>query len=168
MIIRTFIAILFCVAFFSCSKVTTHCDYYVVTLEETASGTPTIPLADVIGYVFDADTLNYSVESYDAAARGELIRRDRAGIKTFLKKTEYETVSGQLTFRSLNAGTFILMVCDTLNEIYAFKQVDILEGIDKVIVNLTFYPYKFESDPDTMVLSNTWIEKKTEYHATIQ
>ncbi len=140
----------------------------MVTLEEPASKAPVIPSVDVIGYVFEADTLNYSIDSYEAAVRGELSANNQSGVKKFLKKTEYETVSGQLTFRSLDAGTFILMVCDTLNKIYAFKQVDILEGIDQVVVKLTFYPYLFESNPDTTVLSNKWIEKKTEYHATIQ
>ena len=137
--------LLFVLAFVpGCKKVNTDLIFRLtpyVQAEENGSET----LAEgVVAYAFAADTSQWAVTSYENAEAGLLTARGKEGEKQADVTTE-QNEEGVLEIGPLHNDPTILVVCDKLNRIYAWRQVEIPANLPQLIVRIRFRPWKTDN-----------------------
>lgn len=154
------VALLFVTSLLSCGNNKTACNYHISTLLEAQKDEALQPFENTIGYMFNTDTMDYLIPSYELAVKGEIKHKLNNSVKIFSRKALYQKETQEVLFDDMQDGKYIMLICDTLNKIYSYKQQEILAGAKEVVVKVVFYPYKFETNPDTVFTSNKWIQKK--------
>lgn len=159
-IFKTTILILFAAASLGCDKLSYECSLDVYTNTEAEKGGTAYQLKDVVGYLYYGDTLDYKIDSYDQAVSGIVSTTINNDKRAYDLKASFVEDSYMLKFEDLNQPVAFVVVCDTLNHIYSFKQQDLAKGIGSITVVLTTYPWQFIEVPDTTIIVNKWKQLK--------
>ncbi len=129
-----------------CKKTSLSCTYVITPYLQEVSGGPEVIDIDAIGYLFYLDTAKYKIASYDDARNG--IARDKASDSPVGYDIKWSTDdSGKLYFGTIGRMPVLITVADTVQKIYAWRQVPMADDIDYIYVPLhirswkTTYPY---------------------------
>lgn len=151
------VALLLLLTLCNCAKAPqTLCNYSVAVLERESEKVPYQPYTDVVLFAFFADTLNYHVSSYKEARSGKITNYNTQQQKSYdraalLKDTVF--IAHQIT-----SSPVMLVFCDTVNKIYAYKQNQILAGLDSVFVRLEIEPAQVVEGKT--IKKNGWVIKR--------
>ena len=120
--------------------------FVIKPLVQLTSGDVSEPLADIIGYAFDADTTEWTVTSYDDAVHGILTSKLNPSeqLGNPIAVAEPYTVEG-MTERfvmELPDHSVMLLVVDHSNRLYAYKNQDLQPNMGSLFVTLIFKPWK--------------------------
>lgn len=145
----------------SCDKVTLECDYYIYTKTQETEESQIVPSADVMGFAFYTNTLTHRFESYEEAVSGRISSIVEGGQqKAYDVQAIYDAEDNKLVFESLTQKSVVLVVCDTRNSIYSYRQIDLVKGIGELVITLTTYPWRFIEKPDAVIKVNQWYQQK--------
>lgn len=147
-------------AFSGCDKLSYECSLDVYTNTEADKGGTVYQLKNVVGYLYYGDTLDYKIDSYDQAISGFVTTTVNNDKRKYDLKATFIEEGYLLKFEDLNQPVAFIVVCDTQNQIYSFKQQEIAKGIASITVVLTTYPWQFVEVPDTTILVNKWKQLK--------
>lgn len=160
---------------FSCDSVGTNASYDIFCYVENEIVTETVYEdttivtteyirdlhTSVVGYAFLADTLDYLPASYQQALEGKI--SSLTGSKTIspIQNGSFDPSTGLIQFLNLTENEIYLFVlCDTDNEIYAYRPFAVGQGTYYVETYFDFQPYQYDNDPTNEVIMNEWIVKK--------
>lgn len=130
-------------------------DYIVpVSIKETVESKP-IPFNNIQAYAFYCDTTAYIVTSYEQAVRGELTEVSTNGRLTYDVKGEYDDTYQAIVFTNLDRSPVTLVLCDTINELYAYSEKRLEAGLPQITVPLLLEPYRFTKN-GTVIENNGW------------
>lgn len=120
--------------------------FVIKPLVQRTSGDVAEPLADIIGYAFDADTTEWTVASYDDAVSGILTNKENPSEQNGspIAVAEPYTVEG-MTERfvmTLPDRPVMLLVVDHANRLYAYKNQDLQPNMGSLFVTMIFKPWK--------------------------
>ena len=68
---------------------------------------------------------------------------------------EYDNDKGRIIFTNLDRSPVTLVICDVVNELYAYSEKKLEAGLPEITVPLLFEPYKFTKN-GTVIESNGW------------
>ena len=133
----------------ACKKVSTDCDYIVEPrLQAEEKG---IFRADtnVIAFVFYADTLAYRPGSYETAQQGRLVSATEPSA-TLERSVEssWDEERGVLVLAGLKRSPVVVVACDTVRRLYAWKQGVIPEDLARIVTPVNFLPWQFAGTED--------------------
>lgn len=121
-------------------------DFVIKPLVQYTSGDVAEPLADIIGYAYNADTTEWTVASYDDAVNGILTNKLNPSeqLGSPIAVAERYTVEG-MTERFMMAlpdHPVMLLVVDHSNRLYAYKNQDLQPNMGSLFVTMIFKPWK--------------------------
>lgn len=124
-----------------CKKSVMDCTYVVKPYVEDTLGAKELLAEGAYAYVFFADTAQWWPKSLWADAEAGIIT-SRTGIETkkFDMKIELNE-RGILEIGPLTTVTAIIMVCDPVNRMFAWRQAELTENLEYIFVNVRFRPY---------------------------
>ena len=115
---------------------TMDCDFVVVPyLQSDKNGRETIA-EDIIGYYFYAGTSDYEVASYEQAMAGVLLSKKGLPEKVADGKAIVSGNDGSLRFNHLTQAKAVLVLCDTREKIYCWREAVMEPGIPEVFTRL--------------------------------
>lgn len=138
----------------SCEKAFMGCDISVDTSVQATSDATIETVNRMLGYVFYADTLSYTVESYENAQNGyitNIISKEKLG---YNETAIYNNTTRTLEFKNTNRPQCIILVVDPDSKTFAYKQQDVVENLSEIYLKLTFKLWKF--DEYTSFYENKW------------
>lgn len=145
----------------SCTKSTTDCTYLITCTEQIVKDGEKLPLTDVVGFAFYADTASYTPKSYVEALSGTI--SDKSGAKTIKADVVgvFDPATALLTMPNLSKkGKSVFVVCDIKNQIYSFRQYTIEQNLPQIITTLESLPYMFINKPGEIVKTLGWIQSR--------
>lgn len=130
-------------------------DYIVpVSIKETVESTAE-PFSSIKAYAYYCDTTAYRPLSYQQAFDGELGSVSANGTVKYDVIGEYDNDKGRIIFTNLDRSPVTLVICDVVNELYAYSEKKLEAGLPEITVPLLFEPYKFTKN-GTVIESNGW------------
>lgn len=123
-----------------------HTDYIIKPLVQTTSGGLNELLPDIIGYAFDADTLEWTVASYEDALNGVLTHKEQPSeqLAVPIATAAPYTVEGMTDryLMRLPDHPVMLLVVDHTNRLYAYTNQKLEPNMGSLFVTLIFKPWK--------------------------
>lgn len=158
MLKRFFIILFAAVLATGCIKVPNTTDIYLsVKIQPQKSDQP-IETDRFVSYLFAADTLYYSFASYDQALRGEITLDADGSVEEYLLAGDVSLEGSVAVFPEVFPDTYVIVVCDTENKTYYYRNAQTGVGLEQLLLYLTMRPWKFVQQE--VVIEKPWIGKK--------
>lgn len=155
-----FVAPLLIPLFTGCQKEgTLNCDYRIEAMMRRADTVDFLRYDSCVGYLFYADTLTYTFDSYETALNGKMVRysdRREIGYDLSMQADPLDTL---LYFASVTRTPATIVVCDTVSKLYAYRMITIAKGLYTMTVNLELTPYKITEESPAYRYGR-WMVKK--------
>lgn len=112
---------------------------------QTESAAELKPAQGVVAYAFEADTVTWTVASYEDALNGVLTRKgtDEAGVSP-VQGTAYRVDSVDMDLLLMRVGStpVVVVAVDTENRLYGYRQQDLGENLPQLFTSVIFRPWK--------------------------
>lgn len=138
-----------------CKKVSTDCDYIVEPrLQAEEKGEYRADL-HTVSFAFYADTLTYRPASYEEARAGRLSSpAATAAPLDYAVESTWDEKRGVLVLAGLKRSPAVIVACDTVLRLYAWKQNVIPENLGRIVTPVGFLPWKFEDAEDRVAVDS--------------
>lgn len=108
---------------------------------QTESAAELKPAQGVVAYAFEADTVTWTVASYEDALNGVLTRKgtDEAGVSP-VQGTAYRVDSVDMDLLLMRVGStpVVVVAVDTENRLYGYRQQDLGENLPQLFTSVIF------------------------------
>ena len=112
---------------------------------QTESAAELKPAQGVVAYAFEADTVTWTVASYEDALNGVLTRKgtDEAGVSP-VQGTAYRVDSVDMDLLLMRVGStpVVVVAVDTESRLYGYRQQDLGENLPQLFTSVIFRPWK--------------------------
>lgn len=130
-------------AMVGCEKGKTECTFVIVPYIQQVERGNTILDDQARVYMFYADSTQWKPDTWVNAIDGKLKSELGPDYKMFDVMAEPE-LTGLTQFENLTQGPVIFVVCDQTENIFAWKQYPVEENLERLILRVTFRPWKWE------------------------
>ena len=121
-------------------------NYVLKPLAQAQTVDPIEPFEGLKAYAFDADTVFYTVASYEDALNGVIARKDDLSDRIASPAATAEPCVREGTVgwvqMPLSAETQMVVAVDPINKVYAYTQQELGENLPNLYVSLIFKPWK--------------------------
>ncbi|WP_290540193.1 hypothetical protein [Alistipes sp.] len=121
-------------------------NYILKPLAQAQPVDPIEPFEGIKAYAFAADTLFYTVASYEDALNGVIARKDNLSERNSTPVATAEPYAQEGTKgwmqMPLTAKTQMVVAVDPVNKVYAYTQQELAENFPTLYVSLIFKPWK--------------------------
>lgn len=126
--------------------VSTQTTYVLKPLRQEVSGDVLQPVASARAFAFDADTVSWTVASYEDALNGIISGRYNTEMKNSTPVAVAQPCGpGEFEGRiqmQLNRSSQMVVVVNPVNKLYAYTQQQVAENMPFTYVTLLFKPYR--------------------------
>lgn len=112
---------------------------------QKASADPLEPAVGVVAYAFEADTVTWTVSSYENALNGILTRKgtDETGVSPVRGELyRVDSVDMDLLLMRVRSTPVVLVAVDTENRLYGYRQQELGENLPQLYTSVIFRPWK--------------------------
>lgn len=112
---------------------------------QKASADPLEPTVGVVAYAFEADTVTWTVSSYENALNGILTRKgtDETGVSPVRGELyRVDSVDMDLLLMRVRSTPVVLVAVDTENRLYGYRQQELGENLPQLYTSVIFRPWK--------------------------
>ena len=122
---------------------------------QQASADALKPASGVVAYAFAADTVTWTVSSYEDALNGVLTRKgtDETGVSPVRGEVFHvDSVDMDLLLMRMGSSPVVLVAVDTENRLYGYRQQELGENLPQLYTSVIFRPWK----PMKKYVDGTW------------
>ena len=104
-----------------------------------------VPATGVVAYAFEADTMTWTIASYEDALNGVLTRKgsDERGVAPVDGAViRVDSVEMDLLSMHVSSTPVIVVAVDTENKLYGYRQQDLGENLPQLYTSVIFRPWK--------------------------
>ena len=104
-----------------------------------------VPATGVVAYAFEADTMTWTIASYEDALNGVLTRKgsDERGVAPADGAViRVDSVEMDLLSMHVSSTPVIVVAVDTENKLYGYRQQDLGENLPQLYTSVIFRPWK--------------------------
>ncbi len=127
----------------ACTSVKTDTLYLVSPHIQSVSGQPAYTPTEAIGFAFYASSTSWAPASYAQAEAGVLENLRTGELRGYNLHSELDT-AGKISFR-LTSSPAILVVCDPINRLYAWREVSVPENLPQMLLPVYFRLWRTQS-----------------------
>lgn len=112
---------------------------------QRASSDALEPASGVVAYAFEADTVEWTVASYDDALNGVLTRKgsSETGVSPVAGEVcRVDSVDMELLQMRVGSSPVVLVAVDTENRLYGYRQQELGENLPRLFTSVVFRPWK--------------------------
>ena len=102
-------------------------------------------MSGVVAYAFEADTLTWTIASYEDALNGVLTRKEsgeRGVAPVAGELILVDSVATEVLSMQVSSTPVILVAVDTENRLYGYRQQDLGENLSPLYTSVIFRPWK--------------------------
>jgi hypothetical protein len=103
------------------------------------------PAEHVIAHAFEADTVDWTITSYENAVAGILTRKgsiEQGVTPMSADVVRIDSVDMDLFQMRVDAPSIVLVAVDTLHRLYGYRQQDLSENLSPLYTSVVFRPWK--------------------------
>lgn len=136
----------------------TNSCYNIALWEKSADTVKLKKYVDVVTYAFYNDTTKFIFSSYKEAREGQMtnvLTKEKVNYDIKGVTIEPDSVSN---ISNITASKITVVICDTVNKVYAYRQSPIAAGLDSIFVILEIEPYRVKEGK--VIEKRGWIIKR--------
>lgn len=148
-----------CISLFcSCAKIVDQTNIIIDTKIQIEEFTEIAQNPNVVSFLFIADTTTHYFKSYIEALSGKVSLRDSEGTLDFFAKGVYDKEIERLVYDGVKERETLCVICDTVNEIYYYRNIKVVPNLINLYLPLTMKMYAFKNGQNT-VKEGVWVGK---------